>query len=66
MKNSELEIYFTNEKIKWNYIIDKEQYELNDLYLTLIDLKKLISMAEFFNFSICVCPNKFIVHCLII
>jgi hypothetical protein len=62
MKNSELEIYFTNEKFKWNYNYSKNHYELKELYLTNQDLNNLINTINVFDWSVCLCNDKLIIH----
>jgi hypothetical protein len=62
MKNSEIEIYFNTEKFKWNYNYSKNHYELTNLYLTNQDLNNLIKTINFFNFSVCLCNDRLIVH----
>lgn len=62
MKNEELEIYFTNEKFKWEFNKEKNHYELKELFLTNMDLNNLITTINFFDWSVCFCLNKFIIH----
>jgi hypothetical protein len=62
MKNSEIEIYFTTEKFKWSYNYSKNHYELQNLYLTNQDLNNLIKTINFFDFSVCLCNDKLIIH----
>ena len=62
MKNPELEIYFTTEKLKWSYNYSKNHYELTNLYLTNQDLNDLIKTINFFDFSVCLCADKLIIH----
>jgi len=61
-KNAELEIYFENQKYNWSFNVSKNQYDLIDLFLTSRELKELIRLSEFFDYSICVCSNKIIIH----
>ena len=62
MKNPEIEIYFTTEKFKWSYNYSKNHYELTNLYLTNKDLNDLIKTINFFDFSLCLCNDKLIIH----
>lgn len=62
MKNPELEIYFTTEKLKWSYNYSKNHYELKELYLTNKDLNDLINTINFFDFSVCLCGDRLIIH----
>ena len=62
MKNLNLENYFIDKGINFNFNESENQYELKNNYLTNQDLNNLIKAINFFDWSICLCPDKLIVH----